>query len=65
MVLDSVGVEHIPKEIKRIIGNKNIFRIQTYDWLFFCSEYEKNDDTEIFSVTKKVKMKKNLLHYLW
>ena len=32
---DSFGVEHIPKEIKEIIGNKsitaNIFRIQAYD----------------------------------
>ena len=32
---DSLGVEHIPKEIKKSIGNKNIktniFRIQAYD----------------------------------
>ena len=32
---DSFGVEHIPKEIKKIIGNKNIIanicRIQVYD----------------------------------
>ena len=32
---DSFGIEHIPKEIKKIIGNKdikaNIFRIQAYD----------------------------------
>ena len=32
---DSFGVEHIPKEIKKFIGNKNIianiFRIQAYD----------------------------------
>ena len=32
---DSFGVEHIPKEIKKIINNKNIipniFRIQGYD----------------------------------
>ena len=32
---DSVGVEHIPKEIKKFIGKKNvitnIFRIQVYD----------------------------------
>ena len=32
---DSFGVENIPKEIKNIIGNKNIitniYRIQTYD----------------------------------
>ena len=36
-------VEHIPEEIKRVIGNKNIianiFRIQTYNWImcgYFC-----------------------------
>ena len=32
---DSFGVEHIPKEIKKIVNNKNIisniFRIQAYD----------------------------------
>ena len=31
---DSFGVDHIPKEIKKFIGNKNttnIYRIQTYD----------------------------------
>ena len=32
---DSFGVEHIPKEIKKFINNKNIitniFRIQVYD----------------------------------
>ena len=32
---DSFGVEHIPEEIKRFIGNKNIktiiFRIEAYD----------------------------------
>ena len=40
---DSFGVEHIPKEIKKFIGNKkiiaNIFRIQSYDLImcgFFC-----------------------------
>ena len=34
---DSFGVEHIPKEIKKFIYNKNIktniFRIQAYDWV--------------------------------
>ena len=33
--LDSFGVEHIPKEIKKFIGKKNIilniYRIQAYD----------------------------------
>ena len=31
---DSFGVDHIPKEIKKFIGNKNttnIYRIQAYD----------------------------------
>ena len=47
-VLYCIGVEHIPKEIKKFIGNKNamrstitkyIFRIQTYDSVmcgYFC-----------------------------
>ena len=41
--LDSFGVEHVPKEIKRFIGNKiiktNIFRIQAYNSImcgYFC-----------------------------
>ena len=33
---DSFEVEHIPKEIKKFIGNKNIitnnYRLQSYDW---------------------------------
>ena len=40
---DSFGVEHIPKEIIKFIGNKNvktiIFRIQAFDWImcgYFC-----------------------------
>ena len=40
---DSFGVEHIPKEIIKLINNKNIktniFRIQAYDsimWRYFC-----------------------------
>ena len=36
---DSFGVEHIPKEIKTFINNKNIktniFRIQAYDLIIF------------------------------
>ena len=39
---DSFGVEHIPKEIKTFIGNKNIktniFRIQAYDSMM-CRYY--------------------------
>ena len=43
---DSFGVEHIPKEIKKFICNKNIkaniFRIQSYDsimWRYFCINF--------------------------
>ena len=37
--LDNFGVEHIPKEIKKIIGNKNItiniYGIQANGWITF------------------------------
>ena len=40
---DSFGIEHIPKEIRKLIGNKNIianiYRIQAYDSItcgYFC-----------------------------
>ena len=40
---DSFGVEHVPKEIKKFTGNKNIianiYRIQTYNSImcgYFC-----------------------------
>ena len=37
---DSFGIEHIPKEIKNFIGNRNIktniFRIQALDLLILC-----------------------------
>ena len=43
---DSLGVEHIPKEINKFIGNSdiksNIFRIQAYDSImcrYFCVEF--------------------------
>ena len=43
---DSFGVEHIPKEIKTFIGNKNIktniFRIKVYDSImceYFCIRF--------------------------
>ena len=43
---DSFGVEHIPKEIKKFMGNKNIiksiYRIQAYDSVmcgYFCIEF--------------------------
>ena len=43
---DSFGIEHIPKEIKHAIGNKeikaNIFRMQAYDSIlcgYYCIEF--------------------------
>ena len=43
---DSFGAEHIPTEIKKFIGNKdikaNIFRLQAYDSImcgYFCIEF--------------------------
>ena len=43
---DSFGIEHIPKEIDKFIGNNdiksNIFRIQAYDSItrgYFCIEF--------------------------
>ena len=43
---DSFGVEHIPKEIKKFIGNKNIitnnYRIKVYDSImcgYFCIRF--------------------------
>ena len=48
----SFGVEYIPDEIRKFIGNKNvtanIYRIQAYDPmmytnLFFPNEFTKND----------------------
>ena len=43
---DSFGIEHISKEIKKFIGNKdikaNIFRLQAYDSImcgYYCIEF--------------------------
>ena len=43
---DSFGIEHIPKEIKAFINNKNIktniFRVQEYDSImcgYFCVDF--------------------------
>ena len=67
---DSFGVEHIPKEIKTFIKNKNlktnIFRIQAYDsimWGNFCIGFidfmlagkTLTDFTNIFSSNKFLK----------
>ena len=49
---DSFGVEHVPKEIKKFIGNKNIGFIdfmlkgkslRDYTNLYSPNDYEKND----------------------
>ena len=48
---DSFGVEHVPKEVKKLIGNKyivaNVDRIQVYNSidtnLFSPNDYRKND----------------------
>ena len=43
---DSFGIEHIPKEIKKFIGNKNIiniYRILAYDSImcgYFCIGFD-------------------------
>ena len=43
---DSFGIEHIPKEVKKIMGNRNIiiniYRIQNYDSTmcgYFCIDF--------------------------
>ena len=66
---DSFGVEHIPKEVKKFIGNKNtiknFYRIQTYDSVmcgYFCIGFidfilkgkSLLDYTNLFSVTRKM-----------
>ena len=68
---DSFGVEHIPKEIKKFIGNKNIqaniFRISAYDSVmcgYFCIEFidfmfkdkSLTDFTNLFSLNNFKKM---------
>ena len=75
---DSFGVEHIPKEIKRFIGNKtiitNIYRIQAYDLItcgYFCIRFidftlkDKNllDYTNLFSPNDYEKNDKIILKY--
>ena len=75
---DSVGVEHIPIEIKNFIGNKNIitniYRIQAYDsimcgyfWIGFidCMLRGKSllDSTNLFSPNDYEKNDKIILKY--
>ena len=48
---DSFGVEHVPKEVKKIIGNiyivANVYRIQVYNSIntnfISPNDYRKND----------------------
>ena len=75
---DSFGVEHIPKEIKTFINNKNIktniFRIQAYDSImcgYFCigfidfmfKEKTLTEYTNLFSPDNFVKNDGVLLSY--
>ena len=75
---DSFGVEHIPKEIEKFIGNKNItaniFRIQTYDSVmcgYFCIGFidfmfngnSLTDFTNLFSPNDSKKNDDIILNY--
>ena len=76
--LDSFGVEHIPKEIKKLIGNKdiitNIYWIQAYDSImcgYFCTRFidfilkgeSLLDYTNLFSPNEYGKNDKIILNY--
>ena len=76
--LDSFGVEHIPKEIIKFIGNKsvktNIFRIQAYDSMmceYFCIGFidfmlkgkSLTDFTNLFSPNNLKKNDNIILNY--
>ena len=75
---DSLGVEHIPKEIKTIINKStlvtNIFRIQAYDLIiceYFCIGFidfmlpgkTLTDFTDLFSPNKLKKNYDIILNY--
>ena len=71
---DSFGVDHILKEIKKIIGNKNIltyiYRIQTYDSIvygyfidFMLKSKSLLDYTKLCSPNEYEKNNKILLKY--
>ena len=75
---DSFGVEHVQKEIKKFIGNKNIvtniYRIQAYDLImcgYFCNEFidfilkgnSLSDYTNLFSPGKYEMNAKIILKY--
>ena len=78
LIYDSFGVEHIPKEIKTFIDNKNIktniFRVQAYDSIicgYFCigfidfmlSGKTITDFTNLFSPNNFKKNYDIILHY--
>ena len=68
-LFDSFGVEHIPKEIKKVIRNKNIitnvYRIQAYDSVtcgyFGIRQYLQY--TNLFSPNEYEKNDKIILKY--
>ena len=77
-IFDSFRLEKIPKEIKKLIDNKNItanvYRIQAYDSTmcgYFCIEFidfmlkDKNllDYTNLFSPNEYLKNDKMILKY--
>ena len=78
MYFDSFGVEHIPKEIEKFIGNKNIItnicRIQAYDSImcgyvcigfigFILKDKSLVDYTNLFSCNGYEKNDKIILKY--
>ena len=75
---DSFGVEHVPEEIKKIVGNKNIitniFRVQANNSVmcgYFCIEFidfmlaskKLTDFTNMFSPYDFKKNDEIILHY--
>ena len=75
---DSFGIEHIPKEVKKFIGNKNIisniYKIQNYDSImcgYFCIGYidymfkvkKLTDYTNLFSPNNFKKNDDIILNY--
>ena len=76
---DSFGVDHIPKEIKKFINNKNIiannFKIQAYDSVmcgYFCIGFinyifmgkSLTDYTNLFSPNNLKRYDNKILNYL-
>ena len=69
----SYGVEHVPREIKKILGNKdmitNIYRTEAYDLMmcgYFCIMLKDKsllDNTNLFSPNDYEKNDKIILKY--